>query len=246
MGVTADRSGYRVRMASSSRTRDRLAGAVVGALLTLLLLAVAAGAAFLAVSRPSGAAGPAAPAPSPSGSGEEAPAPEDLAAGETWLGDLVLDAGTLRTPETDLRDVHAVGTDVLTGPGGTRAGRLDVEATVPFPVVAAQIGPGSTVEAADDGQASVRRTVEVLGRELEVVATGTVEVVGGRLVVEPRSVDVGGPAFLADAVGTVVRGLVTIEQDVDGLPEGLVLREVTVGPDGFRARLDGEDVLVAP
>ena len=139
-----------------------------------------------------------------------------------------------------------MGSDVRTGDDGIRAGRLAVDATVPFDVVARQIGPGTTVAAAGDGQASVRRTVEVLGRELDVVATGTVEVVGGRLVVNPRSIDVGGPAFVADAVAAVARELVVIEQDVEGLPEGLVLRQVTVTDVGFRARLDGEDVLIAP
>ena len=117
---------------------------------------------------------------------------------------------------------------------------------MPFDVVARQIGPGTTVAAAGDGQASVRRTVEVLGRELDVVATGTVEVVGGRLVVNPRSIDVGGPAFVADAVAAVARELVVIEQDVEGLPAGLLLRQVTVTDAGFRARLDGEDVEIAP
>ena len=50
----------------------------------------------------------------------------------------------------------------------------------------------------------------------------------GRLVVEPRSIDFGGPDFLSDAVGAVVRRLVTIEHDIEGLPEGLVLEDVTV------------------
>ncbi|MFC6851507.1 LmeA family phospholipid-binding protein [Aquipuribacter hungaricus] len=142
--------------------------------------------------------------------------------------------------------MQAEGTDVLTGADGIRAGSLDVEATVPFEVVAAQIGPGTTITAAEDGQATVTRDVRALGRALEVQATGTVEVVRGRLVVEPRSVDVEGLSFLSSTLAAAARELVTIEQDVEGLPPGLVLREVTVTDDGFRARLDGEDVLVAP
>lgn len=232
----------------STRTRDRLVGALVGAVLMVVLLAAAAAVAFVRLSHPVDAAraDPAPPPPeSPLEPGRATP-PADLAPGETWLGDVVLDAATLLTTEADLRDVSAVGSDVRTGDDGIRAGRLAVDATVPFDVVAQQIGPGTTVAAAGDGQASVRRTVEVLGRELDVVATGTVEVVGGRLVVNPRSIDVGGPAFVADAVAAVARELVVIEQDVEGLPEGLVLRQVTVTDAGFRARLDGEDVLIAP
>jgi hypothetical protein len=131
-----------------------------------------------------------------------------------------MDAGRLVTPESDLRDVRAVGSDLRTGPDGTRVGSLAVDATVPFSVVAEQLGPGTTVEPAADGQASVRRRVSVLGREVELVATGTVEAVGGRLVVRPRTIDVGGPAFVAEAIAAAARELVVIEQDVDGLPEG--------------------------
>ena len=229
----------------STRTRDRAVGAVVGAVLVVVLLVAAAAVAVVWLSHPAGMA-PADPAtPPPRESGRATP-PADLAPGETWLGDVGLDAATLLTTEADLRDVSAVGSDVRTGDDGIRAGRLPVDATVPFDVVAQQIGPGTTVAAAGDGQASVRRRVEVLGRELDVVATGTVEVVGGRLVVQPRSIDVGGPAFVADAVAAVARELVVIEQDVEGLPEGLVLRQVTVTDVGFRARLDGVDVLIAP
>jgi hypothetical protein len=39
---------------------------------------------------------------------------------------------------------------------------------------------------------------------------------------------------------------VTIEQDIEGLPEGLVLRDVAVRDDGFRATFRGEDVELVP
>lgn len=172
--------------------------------------------------------------------------PEDLHDDETWLADLELDAGTLVTGGSELHDVHAVGQDVVTGPDGLVATRLEVDATVPFGVVADELGGGSEVRAAEDGQAAVVRTVEALGRELRVVATGTVEVEGGRLVVEPRSIDIGGPHFLSDAIAAVVRSLVTIEHDIDGLPEGLVLQDVIVQEGGFRANLRGEEVRLVP
>jgi hypothetical protein len=69
-----------------------------------------------------------------------------------------------------------------------------------------------------------------------------VTVLAGRLVVEPRSIDVGGPDVLARSLADVARQLVTIEQDVQGLPEGLVLQRVTVEDAGFRAHLEGADV----
>lgn len=220
----------------------------------LLLLVVATAVLWWTVSEPAGGSGAAGSSPAPgsgpgSGPAAEAPSgrpPADLDEDEVWLADLELDAGAVVAAGSLLRDVRAVGRDVVTGPRGLVAARVGVDATVPFEVVAAELGGGSVVRAADDGQAMVVRTVEVLGRELRVVATGTVEVVEGRLLVEPRHIDLGGPDFLGSAIAAVVRELVTIEHDIEGLPEGLALRDVTVQGDGFRARLSGEDVRLLP
>jgi hypothetical protein len=168
--------------------------------------------------------------------------PADLGENAVWLADLRLDAATVVTAESMLRDVRAVGQDVLTRPDGLVAARVTVDATVPFKVVADELGERTTVRAAPGGQATVVRTVEALGREVRVVATGTVDVEAGRVVVEPRSIDVGGPNFVSKVIGGVVRRLVRIEHDIEGLPEGLVLQNVVVRRDGFRVRLAGDDV----
>lgn len=220
----------------------------MGAAVALAVVLLVAAVAFWWVSDP---AGPDASATSATpGTGAEAPSdpspPADLGDDETWLGDLTLDAGTVVTAGSLLRDVQAVARDVRTGPAGLVAGDLTVDATVPFDVVEERLGEDTTVRAAGDDQATVRRTVRFAGRTLDVEATGSVEVVDGRLVVEPRSVDIGGPDVLASAIGTLVRRLVTIEQEVEGLPDGLVLRDVAVQDDGFRARLDGTDVRLSP
>ena len=73
-------------------------------------------------------------------------------------------------------------------------------------------------------EAVVERTVEIGGRSFDVVATGEVDVVAGRIVVEPTAIDIGGPSFLAGLLGTVVRGLVTIEHEVEGCPRGWCCR----------------------
>jgi hypothetical protein len=220
---------------------------LIGAAGMILVLVAAVAILWLVVSAPAGSAEPD-PTPPPGAEAEPAPdaaPPGDLGEDETWLADLALDAGTVVTAGSTLRDVRAVGQDVVAGPGGLIAGRLAVDATVPFDVVAAELGEGTAVRAADDGQAVVIRTVEALGRELRVVATGTVEVDAGRLVMEPRSIDFGGPDFLSDAVAAVVRTFVTIEHTIEGLPEGLVLQDVAVQDDGFRANLSGEEVNLA-
>ncbi|WP_336921207.1 LmeA family phospholipid-binding protein [Aquipuribacter sp. SD81] len=235
---------------ASQRTRDRLTGALLGVLVTLLVLAVAGAALFLVVTEPADGPGTAAPSPTPGSPPDAgAPAPEppaDLGPEESWLGDVDLDSGALVLPGSRLRDVTATGSGVRSGPETTTAQSLAVVATVPFEVVAEQIGPGVVVSAAADGQAQVETTVEALGRELDVVATGRVAAVDGRLAVTPTEIDVGGPSFLDPFLGDVAAALTTIEQDIEGIPEGLVLREVTVVDDGFRAELDGTDVVLVP
>lgn len=227
-----------------TRAKDWL----IGATGTVLMLGVAVMILWWVASEPAGG-GAAVPVPPPAIGSERPPGtepPSDLHQDEVWFADLSLSAGRLVASDSMLRDVRAVGQDVIAGSGGIVAAQVTMDATVPFEVVARELGPGAVVSAADGGQAEVVRTVEALGRELRVTATGTVDVEAGRLVFEPRSVDVGGPDFLADAIGTVVRGLVTIEHDIEGLPEGLVLQDVAVQGDGIRADLRGEDVHLVP
>lgn len=219
---------------------------LLGALLTLLVLALATVALYWSLTTSAADPAPASPAPRDGsgggGSGSTGEPPAELAEGDTWLGDLTLDAGLVVTSDSVLRDVEASAKDVLSTAEGTVVGELAVDATVPFEVVEQEVGEGATVRAAEDGRASVQQDLELAGRRLTVVATGTVEVVDGRLVVEPQTIDVGGPALLSEALGGLARELVTIEHTVEGLPEGLVLQEVTVQRDGFRASLRGEDV----
>ena len=224
------------------RLRDGLLGAGVA----VLVLVLATWIVLWAISEPAGRDGAAEPTtPVPSASAAEPPS--DLDPAEMWLDDVALDAGTVVLPDSTLRDVAVVAQGVRTGPDGLLATAMTVDATVPFEVVAEQIGDDAVVRAGEGSQAVVERTVEVAGRSFDVVASGSVEVVDGRIVVEPTSIDLGGPSFLSGLIGSVVRRLVTIEHEVEGLPDGLVLQDVVVQDDGFRATLSGDDVrLVFP
>lgn len=226
---------------SATRAKDRLVGAVA----MLVVLVLGAAVAWWAVTTPAGEAEGQADDRAPTAPPDRRP-PADLGRDEVWLADLRLRSGTVVTPDSALRDVRATGRDVVTGPDGLVAARVSVDVTVPFPVVAAELGEDTEVRAAPDGQAEVLRTVEVLGRELRVAATGTVEVEAGSLVVEPRSIDLGGPQLLSEAIAAAVRQLVTITHDIEGLPDGLELQKVVVRDDGFRARLRGQDVRLVP
>lgn len=108
--------------------------------------------------------------------------------------------------------------DVRTGPAGLTAASMVLDATVPFELVAEQIGEGVVVGAGPRGEATVERSAELLGRRLSVSARGTVEVVDGRLVIEPTSIDVGGGSFLSGVLAALVREAVTIEHTIQGIP----------------------------
>ncbi|HZB66496.1 MAG TPA: LmeA family phospholipid-binding protein [Ornithinibacter sp.] len=198
-----------------------LAVLVVGVFVLLLVLG-------------SGGGGPGA-VPSPTASGPAPQPPDDLTPEETWLSSVQLRSA----------DVVASGTGVRFSPTGLRAQRLDLDATVPFATVAAEVGQDVRIFPAEGGRAGIERTVSLLGREVTVRATGTVEADAGQLLIEPETIDLGGPAFLDTTASALARRLVTIRQDVAGVPEGMSLTAVEVTDAGFAASLTGTDVTIS-
>lgn len=171
--------------------------------------------------------------------------PSDLAADETWLGDVDLKSSALVTPKGPLRDVRGIGSDVRVSTRGLRVGKVTLTGTLPFDVAAQQIGHGVVLYDAGGGLAGVRRTATVLGQDLSIRATGVVRAVDGDLRIEPKTVDVGLPGFVNDTLSAAVAELVTIQQSIQGLPPGLRLTAVSVGPNGFAATLEGSNVTIA-
>ncbi|GAA4406952.1 hypothetical protein GCM10023168_22470 [Fodinibacter luteus] len=216
----------------------------VGTTLAVLALAVLA---LLLTLGSGGGDAPAVPTPTASGSAS-APtpqAPADLAPEETWLGSVDLRSADVVSPDGELADVVATGSGVRFSPEGLRAERLDIDATIPYATVASQVGTDVRIYDAGGGLAGIEREVTVLGRDVTVSATGTVEADGGQLLIEPETVDLGGPAFLDAAASALARSLVTIREDVPGVPEGMALTDVEVTDAGFAASLAGADVTIA-
>jgi hypothetical protein len=214
--------------------------AVLALGLVVLVLSLGSGA--------SGAAGgPASPGPaSPvrTSSATVAQQPSDLAEDETWLGAVELRSQDVVSAKGDLVDVVATGSGVRFSSAGLEAQLLDIDATIPFATVAEQVGQDVTVYDAGNGKTGVERQVTILGRDITLQATGTVSADGGQLLIEPETVDLGGPAFLDSAASALARSLATIRQDVAGVPEGMSLLAVQVTPDGFDAQLTGTDVVI--
>jgi len=217
---------------------------LLGVGVTLAVLAMGLVALFLSLgSGASGAAGDPA-SPGPSSSAITAKPPDDLADDETWLGAVELRSQDVVSAKGDLVDVVATGSGVRFSQAGVMAQRLDIDATIPFATVAEQVGQDVTVYDAGNGKTGVERQVTLLGREIILKATGTVSADGGQLLIEPETVDLGGPSFLDSAASTLARSLATIRQDVAGVPEGMMLTAVQVTPEGFYAQLNGTDVII--
>ena len=183
--------------------------------------------------------------PSPNASAPAAEQPPDLADDETWLGAVELRSQDVVSAKGDLVDVVATGSGVRFSPDGLTAQQLDIDATIPFTTVAEQVGEDVTVYDAGNGRTGVQRQVTILGRDITLTATGTVSADGGQLLIEPETIDLGGPSILDSAVSALARSLATIRQDVAGVPEGMSLTAVQVTPEGFDAQLNGTDVVIA-
>jgi len=211
----------------------------VGSTLAVLALALL----VVLFSLSSGSPQPSA-APSSTTSVTAPAAPTDLGEDETWLGSVDLRSEDVVSAKGDLVDVVATGSGVRFSDAGLLAQSLDIDATIPFTTVATQVGADVTVYDAGNGKTGVERTVTILGRELNLKATGTVSADGGQLLIEPETVDLGGPSFLDSAASALARSLATIRQDVPGVPEGMSLTAVEVTPEGFDAQLTGTDVVV--
>jgi hypothetical protein len=213
----------------------------VGATLAALALVLV----VLVLSLGSGASSSAGTAsPRPTGSPTVAEQPADLAADETWLGSVDLRSQDVVSAKGDLVDVVARGSGVRFSNKGLQAQTLDIDATIPFATVAEQVGQDVTVYDAGNGKTGVERKVTILGRDITLKATGTVTAEGGQLLIEPETIDLGGPSFLDAAASGLARSLATIRQDVPGVPTGMSLDAVAVTPQGFDAQLSGTDVVV--
>lgn len=219
------------------RRRSFAAGFLAG----FLAVVVALGVLLLIVASPRGDHGAAGQSASPSSTGTAEPDP--LGPGETWLQDVTLTSGEVRTEDGPLRDVTADGAGVRLTPDGLRADELRLVATLPFETAAEQIGDDIELYAVGE-LAGLRRTVEILGQQVRIEATGSVRAKNGRLVIEPETVDLGSFDWIDRVASDAVRSFVTIRHTVTGIPDGLFLDTVEVQPDGFGVQLGGSDVSI--
>lgn len=223
-----------------SMKRRRILDGLIGAAIMLAVIAVVGIIVWLSMSKPSKTPAPAEHAQSSQPTTGEAPV--DLGEKDVWIGDLEMQSSSMTLQSSTLEDVEAVATGLLSTEEGVTADYLDVTATVPFEEVTKRLGAGSTIAFGDENIATVERSIQFQGREIQVRASGTVEAIHGLVVVEPTEIDVEGPEFISWLATQAARQFVRIEYPIEGLPEQLVLEDVKVQEDGFRTRLTGHGV----
>jgi hypothetical protein len=120
--------------------------------------------------------------------------------------------------------------------------RVDGTATVPYAVLAAQLG-GNTTLAPEDGGLRITGTVAVLGAQLPVTATASLALDGQDLVVDVDRVSAAGVKVPAVLLGRAAN-LLHFRYPLPALPLGLQVTGVEPGQDGVLVRVKGQGTVL--
>lgn len=138
-------------------------------------------------------------------------------------------------------DVTAELADVTTREPYT-VGDMRVEATVPIDTLRQIAEPRTRMEIAVDGDV-LRASGEVGGFPVSAALLPRAE--GGTLVIDLQEVQLGPATIALDQLPPdVVEGLSGIEVPIEGLPDGVVLADARVVPQGVRFTATGTDVVL--
>ena len=120
--------------------------------------------------------------------------------------------------------------------------RIDGTATLSYALLSAQLGSGTELEREGDGL-RITRTLEVLGQQVRLTATGQVALEGNDLVVDVEEASGAGvdvPGFLLDRA----TDLLDLRYPVPALPFGLQLTGVRPAADGVDIRVEATDTVL--
>jgi LmeA-like phospholipid-binding len=120
--------------------------------------------------------------------------------------------------------------------------RIDGTATLSYALLSAQLGSGTELEREGDGL-RITRTVEVLGQQVRLTATGQVALDGNDLVVDVEEASGAGidvPRFLLNRA----TDLLDLRYPVPALPFGLQLTGVRPAADGVDIRVEATDTVL--
>ena len=150
-------------------------------------------------------------------------------------------AGT--TADVSLQGVQLPLSDVLGGQvSQLPVDRVDGQATVPFDLLAAQLGGDTTLTRDGDGL-RITKTVEVLGQTIPLTAAGTVTLDGQDLVVDVSSA-AGAGIDVPQVVLEQAQDLLDFRYTLPALPFGLQLTGLQVTDGGVDVTVAATDVVL--
>jgi DUF2993 family protein len=145
--------------------------------------------------------------------------------------------------DVSLRGVHLPLSDVLARQvQEVPVDRVDGTATLPYALLAEQLGADTTLQPEGSGL-RVTRTVTLLGQDVAVTAVGSLSLDGQDLLVDVGQASAAGvqvPGSLLDRAAD----LLDFRYRVPALPFGLQLTGVQPGPDGVDVRVEAQDTVL--
>jgi hypothetical protein len=146
--------------------------------------------------------------------------------------------------DVSLQGVHVPLSDALSGSvQQIPVDRVDGTATLSYPLLAAQLGGDTTLVREGDGL-RITKTVEVLGFEFPLTATGTVTLDGQDVVVDVSDASAAGvdvPDFVVDRAAD----LLDLRYPVPALPFGLQLTSVQPAANGVDVAVEATDTVLS-
>ncbi len=155
--------------------------------------------------------------------------------------DLGQPAGT--TADISLQGVRLPLSDVLGGDvSQLPVDRVDGRASVPYALLAGQLGGDTTLAREDDGL-RITKTVEVLGQTIPLTAAGQVALDGQDLVVTVESA-AGAGIDIPDVLLQQAQDLLDFRYTLPALPFGLQLTGLQVADRGVDVTVAATDVVL--
>ena len=145
--------------------------------------------------------------------------------------------------DVSLRGVHVPLSDVLSGSvQEIPVDRVDGTATLSYQLLSAQLGGDTTLSREDDG-VRLTKSVEVLGFEFSLTASGTVSLQDQDLVVDVDEASAGA-VDVPDFVLEEAEELLDFRYPVPALPFGLQLTGVTPAAEGVDVTVEATDTVL--
>lgn len=161
---------------------------------------------------------------------------------------IALTAEQLGQPAGTSADVHLRGVKVPLSSVLSRSvsevpvDSVDGTATLSYPLLAAQIGPDTTLTK-EGSQLRITRSVELAGQRMKLTAAGQITLKGNDLVIDVQKASGLGvtiPSFLVERASN----LLDLRYTVPALPFGLQLTTVTPQDDGVRITVEGRQTVL--